>query len=532
MELKPAGKEQNELPGQNSSVTQETESEIFQQKNESTTDALETASERRARHRSHLVAYSTQFVMAVGVSIVQSGVWAYLRQLDDTVGKTQLGLAVAASPVGQMLASPLLGHWGNRSGSVRLPCIVALLMYILGNLMYATLYAYTDTEHHVAFYVLLVTRFILGMSAANTTLSRSYISGATTVAERTPGLARNAAAQSAGYVVGPALQAILVRSPTYVSGVPGLVWDKYTSVGWVAAGLGCLNLVLLMPGVFTEHYIAAKEFKATQESSEPSSSEKPKELPRPNYRGVAAMATSFGMLMYSASARETLATPLTIEQYGIQDDLAVMYCSIVIATTTALGIVVLMLVTRYTRNVDTRKVLILAGFLPVVIGVFLHYPMGTVPIVPQDPECVANMTEGDSQVCPGCPLDEQPWCETTYQITPAQLIITFFIVNNGFGIAMSYCQSVYTKIFGPTPMGVWLSLLAACSCLARMTGPMWSAQVYEHWGTKYTYIILGILESIAMMILVISYKNLEPMNERLKREELSGKDNEAYLESN
>jgi len=38
MELKPAGKEQNELPGQNSSVTQETESEIVQQKNKSTTE--------------------------------------------------------------------------------------------------------------------------------------------------------------------------------------------------------------------------------------------------------------------------------------------------------------------------------------------------------------------------------------------------------------------------------------------------------------------------------------------------------------
>lgn len=40
---------------------------------------------------------------------------------------------------------------------------------------------------------------------ANTTLSRTYIGGSTTVSERTAGLAANAAAQSFGYVVGPGM---------------------------------------------------------------------------------------------------------------------------------------------------------------------------------------------------------------------------------------------------------------------------------------------------------------------------------------
>ena len=50
----------------------------------------------------------------------------------------------------------------------------------------------------------------------------------------------------------PGIQAILtVTVPNRLeSGIPGLVWDKYTSAGWVAAILGFINLVIVMPGIF------------------------------------------------------------------------------------------------------------------------------------------------------------------------------------------------------------------------------------------------------------------------------------------
>ena len=52
------------------------------------TDELETAVEKTARHRSHYVAYTTQLVMAIGVSIVQSGVWNYLKEVRPGSGTT------------------------------------------------------------------------------------------------------------------------------------------------------------------------------------------------------------------------------------------------------------------------------------------------------------------------------------------------------------------------------------------------------------------------------------------------------------
>ena len=40
-------------------------------------------------------------------------------QLDDSLGKEALGWVVAANPLGQMIASPLLGLWGYKTGSIR-----------------------------------------------------------------------------------------------------------------------------------------------------------------------------------------------------------------------------------------------------------------------------------------------------------------------------------------------------------------------------------------------------------------------------
>lgn len=253
--------------------------------------------------------------------------------------------------------------------------------------------------------------------------------------------------------------------------------------------------------------------------------------------------------MYAASARETLATPLVVDQYGIPDDSAVFYCSTVISATGLFSIFVLMGVTRTTKHIDTRKVMILFGFIPVLLGMFLHYPIGNKDIVLSKCTNVSSAMDSTTQLpyvkdthswsnfqltdsdftssdpsstdsnekCNGCPYDLQPWCLNTPQITPTQLIITYVITTAGFGISMSYSQAVYTRILGPIPLGVWMSLLAACSATARITGPIWSSYVYENYGTKYTYIILGCIETFAALVLILSFKNLAPMTPITKK---------------
>lgn len=102
------------------------------------------------------------FLMSLGFSIVLTGVWPYLDkvqfkitnikkvqnyidyfillfQLDRTAGKEYMGYVVAANPLGQMLFSPLVGWWGNKRGSVRLPLLITLLLFICASAMYSIL---------------------------------------------------------------------------------------------------------------------------------------------------------------------------------------------------------------------------------------------------------------------------------------------------------------------------------------------------------------------------------------------------------
>ncbi|XP_042859303.1 major facilitator superfamily domain-containing protein 8-like, partial [Penaeus japonicus] len=143
------------------------------------------------------------FVMSIGFSIVLSGVWPYLQELEPSLEKDSLGWVVAANPFGQMIASPLLGIWGNKAGTIRWACISTVIVFILGNAMYSMLHLFQGIGYLSSFYAMIASRFIVGISSANVTLCRSYLAGSTTLKERTVGIAIIAAAQALGFVVGP-----------------------------------------------------------------------------------------------------------------------------------------------------------------------------------------------------------------------------------------------------------------------------------------------------------------------------------------
>jgi hypothetical protein len=46
------------------------------------------------------------------------------------------------------------------------------------------------------------------------------------------------------------IQAVLTLTVTETSGNGAFTWDKYTSAGWVAAILGLINVVIMLPCVF------------------------------------------------------------------------------------------------------------------------------------------------------------------------------------------------------------------------------------------------------------------------------------------
>lgn len=84
---------------------------------------------------------------------------------------------------------------------------------------------------------------------ANITLCRSYLSDSTRLAERTRAVSMVSLAQVLGFIVGPALQAVVTPlGETGFSHLPGL--NMYTAAGWLNVLMAIGNFCLFLPIFF------------------------------------------------------------------------------------------------------------------------------------------------------------------------------------------------------------------------------------------------------------------------------------------
>lgn len=181
---------------------------------------------------------------------IRTARFPHSAQLDPAAGKEFMGYVVAANPIGQMLFSPLFGWWGNRTKSVRVQLFCSIAVFALASAMYSSLEMMAVDSVK---YWMWISRFLVGVGSANITLCRSYLSAATRLRERTGAVSMVSLAQVLGFIVGPALQAIV--TPLGERGVvlPGgwMTLNMYTAAGWLNALLAAANFCLFLPYFFT-----------------------------------------------------------------------------------------------------------------------------------------------------------------------------------------------------------------------------------------------------------------------------------------
>lgn len=148
-------------------------------------------------------------------------------QLDPASTKGFYSVIVAANPLGQFIFSPLIGYWTNKSASIRIPIITSLVIFILSNAFYSSL----DLINNGVKYWMLIIRFFTGVASANIAVSRSYISAATKVDERTHALSMASLAQVSGFIVGPLLQAAFTAIGDGFTLPGGFHLNMYTAPG-------------------------------------------------------------------------------------------------------------------------------------------------------------------------------------------------------------------------------------------------------------------------------------------------------------
>ncbi|KAF2354785.1 Major facilitator superfamily [Trinorchestia longiramus] len=559
-------------------------------------EELETKQEKKLRKQSHIVIYFTAFIMSIGFSIVMTSVWPYLKQLDNSASKVFYGFVIAINPLGQLLAAPLLGWWGNKAGSNRTAFLISVFFYVLGNVMYAMLRLMSST---LAAYALMASRFVVGVGSANIAVCRSYIAASTTLGERSTAMSYVAAAQSIGLIIGPAIQTALavaipvkevtssnVTTSEDASYVTPL-WDLYTAAGWIAALLGLINFILFMPCLYKEVNIAAREAQMSKRLLHNSTVE----YPKPDLCGLFVLLINFFFVLFLYVLLETIVVPMGKDLYAWSSEFAIKVVGIGLSVIGILAFFMFFLCSVLCNYIDERKVYIGVGLVPLVLAMIIHFPVGSnyplmqnctpanhtdefspVPFstptllysdVTSAPlDRVRRKTNGDhffadsgterptvmtavpavnssqrdekhvfmsyfpslnrqrraiiiddDNTCNavGCPVSQE-WCLYTPIIEIPQLIVANVVGVIGYPVAFSLTSSLFSKMIGPSSQGVWMGLMTSTGSLSRMSGPIFVTWIYSSYGTRWTFGILTVILVGSLILSLVFYKRLVPMD--------------------
>jgi len=136
----------------------------------------------------------------------------------------------------------------------------------------------------------------------------------------------------------------------------------------------------------------------------------------------------------------------------------------------------------------------------------------------------------------GCPITQE-WCLYTPQITITQFFIGYIFTSIGYPLGITLMQTIFSKILGPRPQGVWMGLMTGAGCASRVLGPVFVGFIYTRLGTYHTFGITGVMLIISMVWLQLVNKRLiapelKQSNEAPNRQEKDTESPLVHLNSN
>uniref|UniRef100_A0A182SHI1 Major facilitator superfamily (MFS) profile domain-containing protein n=1 Tax=Anopheles maculatus TaxID=74869 RepID=A0A182SHI1_9DIPT len=432
-----------------------------------------------------------------------------------------------------MIFSPLVGWWGNRLGSIRLPLLCSLALFSIASGIYACLELFPTHQK----YWMLYSRFLIGVSSSSVAVCRSYLSAATKVKERTGAVSMVSLAQTLGFIVGPVLQGAVTMFGE--DGLPlmknKLHLNMYTATGWINVLMGILNFCLFLPFVFKEKRIAAREAMMLQGMQ--SEKETWKSM-KPDYLSAWTLICAFFILVFNFVFLETLATPLTMDMFAWTKGEALYYMAWIMAVGAILASAMFLMIDPLCKRIPERQVLIWGGFFLMVLGRAVYIPMSDRPpklALPENETLAAmrmedtspyvygsnftdvrsNLTRvdfdyggpittlepfavDDAKDLLGCP-PTQEWCKTTRGMTITQFLIGYAFTAIGYPIGVTLITTIFSKVLGPRPQGTWMGIMTGSGCLSRALGPVFLSTIYTKYGLYWTFGSTAVMMAATML---------------------------------
>ncbi|XP_042324189.1 major facilitator superfamily domain-containing protein 8 isoform X2 [Sceloporus undulatus] len=477
--------------------------------------------------------YLTMFFSSVGFSIVIMSIWPYLQKIDKTADESFLGWIIASYSIGQMIASPFFGAWSNYRPR-REPLVISIAISVAANCLYS--YVHLPASHNK--YYMLAARGLVGFGAGNVAVVRSYIAGATSLTERTSAMANTSACQAVGFILGPVFQTLFT-----LIGEKGITWkaihlqvNMYTAPVLFGALLGIVNIVLIF-AVFREHRV---DDLGRPQSSINCESEENDELGQDNQGTidhVAVVSTNilFFVILFVFAVFETIATPLTMDMYSWTRKKAVFVNGIILGAIGIESVIVFLAVKFLSRRTGERAILY-GGLVIILVGFFILLPWGKqLPNIQWEDvknNSIPRTTFSESLALfwtlqtqfpsnntvetTGCPFI-QSWCLYTPVIHLGQYITTDILIGLGYPACSVMSYTLYSKILGPKPQGIYMGWLTACGSAARILGPVFVSQLYTHLGPRWAFSLICGIVVLSLLLLEAVYKRLVAFSVRRER---------------
>ncbi|XP_056626894.1 major facilitator superfamily domain-containing protein 8 [Triplophysa dalaica] len=468
----------------------------------------------RSRWRSIRVMYFTMFLSSVGFTIVITSIWPFLMKIDDNADASFLGWVVAAYSLGQMVASPLFGLWSNHRPR-REPLVCSIFINVSANIYYA----YVDLPaSHNKIHMLLARTFV-GFGAGNVAVVRSYVAGATSLKERTSAMANMSACQALGFILGPALQAALsfIGETGFCVKLIRLQVNMYTAPALLAACVGVINILLVIL-VLREHFVDDKGRDIHSINYSPEDQVPVAPAVDGDIDQIAVLTSNilFFVVLFIFAVFETISTPLSMDMFAWKRKDAILYNGIILAAIGFESIIVFLVVKVVSVRIGDRP-LLLGGLIVIFAGFFFLLPWGnqypqiqwtdidnnTIPALRLAPTPASNASVEPT----GCPSD-QTWCLFTPVIHLAQYIISDILIGVGYPTCNVMSYTLYSKIVGPKPQGVYMGWLTASGSGARTLGPVFVSYVYTILGPRWAFSIICAIVLAAVILLSAMYKRL------------------------
>uniref|UniRef100_A0A2K5EVT0 Major facilitator superfamily domain containing 8 n=1 Tax=Aotus nancymaae TaxID=37293 RepID=A0A2K5EVT0_AOTNA len=258
------------------------------------------------------------------------------------------------------------------------------------------------------------------------------------------------------------------------------------------------------------------------------------QVPQGNIDQVAVVAINvlFFVILFIFALFETIITPLTMDMYAWTQEQAVLYDGIILAALGVEAVVILLGVKLLSRKIGERAIL-LGGLIVVWVGFFILLPWGNqFPKIQWEDlhnNSIPNTTFGEiiiglwkspmeehNERPTGCSI-EQVWCLYTPVIHLAQFLTSVVLIGIGYPVCNLMSYTLYSKILGPKPQGVYMGWLTASGSGARILGPVFISQVYAHWGPRWAFCLVCGIVVLTITLLGVVYKRLIAFSVRYGR---------------